>query len=73
MKLMQMIMNTGCSRQMMGQNIMPDPGMMNVMTEQMMNMADKDSMMGKNMMQMMQQKPMMMKMMNAGKKWMMVK
>jgi len=36
----------------------------------MMNMADKDSMMCKNMMQMMQQKPMIMKMMkemNAGK------
>lgn len=70
MELMQMMMNTDSNKQMMGQNMVQDPGMMNMMMTNMMNMADKDSMMCKNMMEMMQQKPMMMKMMkkmNAGK------
>ena len=58
-------MHSDSTKQMMGQNMMKDPAMMNMMMEHMMNMADKDSAMCKKMMQMMEQKPMMMKMMKG--------
>jgi len=63
MELMQQMMNSDSTKQMMGQNMMKEPAMMNMMMEHMMNMADKDSAMCKKMMQMMESKPAMMKMM----------
>lgn len=65
MELMQEMMNSDSTKQMMGNGMMKDPGMMNMMMEHMMNMAEKDSAMCKNMMQMMEQKPGMMKMMKG--------
>ncbi|MDZ4793964.1 MAG: heavy metal-binding domain-containing protein [Bacteroidota bacterium] len=62
-ELMQVMMNSDSTKQMMGEGMMKDPAMMNMMMENMMNMADKDTAMCKKMMNMMEQKPMMMKMM----------
>ena len=63
MELMQVMMNSDSTKEMMGHDMMKDPAMMNMMMEHMMNMADNDSAMCTKMMKMMEQKPMMMKMM----------
>ena len=62
-ELMQVMMNSDSTKQMMEEYMMKDPAMMNTIMEHMMNMADKDSAMCKKMMNMMEQKPIMLKMM----------
>jgi hypothetical protein len=49
-EMMQQMMNSDSCKQMMGQSMMGDPAMMNMMMDHMMSMCNNDSSMCKNMM-----------------------